>query len=299
MASPDVGQSRARERSEKKNEGSPACHQNTSNKRTMLNNAIGPEPSLSLLSASSSTMEQETAAAHALRPLSCELGCLQSCDGSALWKSGGGGTSVLAAVHGPVAPRQQQQQQNGAAAAAASECQISVVIIQSSSSGGGDGYHREWEVFLSRQLQGCVVTEKYPRSVVSVVLQILNADGSVLAAVLHAAVSALQDAGIDVKFLPTAVTCYVTPNRTIRLDPSADEEQAAQAVLVLVLHPKSVSSSDPLLLGCHTTSAMKLTTQQVLQCVTVAAKAVPAITAFWRLVVEQKVTREAQTLWSS
>jgi len=158
-------------------------------------------------------------------------------------------------------------------------------------------FEREWEAMLTQQLAACILTEQYPRSVVSVVLQILTADGSVLAACWHAAVSALMDAGVALRGLPVAVTCCGTTSSIgdtllVRLDPVADEEQQADSVMTVVLnHQKQ-------LLGCHTTTSMRQSPTQVLTCVSTAARAVPAVQAFWRLALEQKVTRESQTLWS-
>jgi exosome complex component RRP46 len=234
-----------------------------------------------------------------LRPLSCELGSLKNCDGSAIWKSGH--TSVLAAVHGPIAPRQVQHESsnsNGGAGAL-----VSVVIKSGNAATTAtttSAYDPEWEAFLTQQLSACVVSENYPRSVISIVLQIVNADGSVLAVALHAAVSALMDAGIEMNWLPTAVTCCCYKDGsgdgdTIRLDPTVEEEQAAQAVLVLVFAPNTNIGGDGNLLGCHTTASMRKSVVQVLNCCTTAARAVPAIQAFWRLAIE-KVTRETYAL---
>jgi ribonuclease PH len=219
-----------------------------------------------------------------LRQLSCELGCLKNCDGSAQWKSGH--TAVLAAVHGPIAPRQAQYEDSA-------NCIVSVVV----KSGATTVTEREWEGFLTKQLTACIMTKSYPRCVISIVLQILNADGSVLAAALHAAVSALMDAGIDMKTLPTAVTCRCLDNY-FQLDPAAEEERDADAVLLLVF-PSHATADKCVLLGCHTTASIKQPAVQALNCCTTAARAVPAVQAFWRLAIEQKVTRESQTLWSS
>jgi exosome complex component RRP46 len=221
-----------------------------------------------------------------LRPLSCEFGSLQNCDGSAIWKSGR--TSVLAAVHGPIAPRQTQYESS-------SGCIVSVVIKTGTSSAV---YTAEWELFLTQQLTACIVTKSYPRSVVSVILQVMDADGSVLAAALHAAVSALVDAAIDMKYLPIAVTiCGNVPTAstlTFQLDPTLDEEQDAPAVLVLVFDP----NKDEVLLGCYTTASMRQSVAQVLRCCSVASRVVPTIQAFWRLAVE-KVTQESYNLQMS
>lgn len=213
-----------------------------------------------------------------LRPLSCELASLKSCDGSATWKSGN--TSVLASVHGPIAPRLAHQEN-------AQEGVVSVVI---KSGVATDTYEREWEAFLTSILTAAIIVSEYPRSVISITLQILNGDGSVLGSALHAAVSALMDAGISMNFLPTAVTCHVSSNGGFRLDPTAQEE-TTDGVLVLVFASQS-------LLGSYTVAPCRQSTQTFLDCCQEAVRAVPAVQAFWRLVMEQKATRESQTLWS-
>ena len=216
-----------------------------------------------------------------LRPLSCEFGTLQNCDGSAVWKSGQ--TSVLAAVHGPIAPRQSQNESSDG-------CIVSLVI----KSGSGGAYDAEWESFLTQQLYACVVRESYPRCVISIILQIVNDDGSVLAAALHAAVSALLDANIEMKYLPTAVTCFGwskattnSANGIVLLDPSIHEEESAQAVILLVFLPNSDS-----LIGCYTSASLRQSSKQLIKSCKIAALAVPAIHAFWRLAIE-KVTLQS------
>ena len=211
---------------------------------------------------------------NSLRPISCEFGALKNCDGSAIWKAGH--TSVLAAVHGPITPRQSQHE-------SMCGCIVSVVIKSNNAM-----YDPEWELFLTQQLTACIVTESYPRCIINVILQITNSDGSVLAVALHAAVSALMDASIEMNYLPTAVSCYVA-NGKIQLDPTNDEEQNAQSVLVLVFYP---DRNDDLLLGCYTTASIQQSTKNILNCCSNASRAVPAIQAFWRLAME-KVTQES------
>jgi ribonuclease PH len=229
--------------------------------------------------------------ANTLRPLSCELSSLENADGSCLWKSGA--TQVLAAVHGPIAPRQAQHE--------AETATVSVVI----KSGVENMVTGEWEGFLTHMLSACICAADYPRCTIQVVLQIISADGSVLGAALHAAVSSLMDAGIAMQSLPVAVTCLLTreenttvdaPNtKSIQLDPSADEENAVGAGIVVLVS----DSTNPLkILGCQT-AGVSMNTDTLLQCCSVTEKACPAVTAFWRLALEQKATRESKTLWSS
>ncbi|CAB9496530.1 complex exonuclease RRP46 homolog [Seminavis robusta] len=139
-----------------------------------------------------------------LRPLSCELSCLQRADGSSLWKSGS--TQVMAAVYGPIAPRIPSQEKGD-------EAQVSVVIksgrhnnANNNSKSNNSMLEREWEQLVTSIFTACIDTNAYARTVVEVVLQVVQDDGSVLAAALHAAVAALMDAGVSLTNLPVATT---------------------------------------------------------------------------------------------
>lgn len=218
--------------------------------------------------------------ASTLRTLSCELSTLQNADGSALWKSGS--TQVLASVHGPLAPRLTQHEETRG-----------LVSVTFKSGTVGNTLEREWEDLLRRVLSACIILQEYPRCIIQVVVHILTADGSVLAAALHSTVSALMDAGIVMKFLPLAITCLLSTDGSIQLDPSASEERTDGAATIVI-----ISDSQDKILGCHSTG-LSHSMDTILQCCAVAERASSALTAFWRLVIEQKATREAKTLWSS
>jgi exosome complex component RRP46 len=186
----------------------------------------------------------------------------------------------LCAVYGPIAPKILQREDPYKAV-------VSVVFQEG----------REWEEFLQTILSGAIDCEQYPRTVVEVVIQVIQEDGSLLGCSLHAAVAALLDAGVALKYLPVATTCLVTGTE-LKLDPIAEEEDCGGgddlAVAVVVndnLHPDKV-------LGCESLGgAMSL--ESLLSCQEAATRASPAVVAFWRLAVEQKLTRQSQTLWST
>jgi exosome complex component RRP46 len=227
----------------------------------------------------------------ALRPLSCELSTLHNCDGSAEWKSGN--TDVLAAVHGPIAPRINQHER-------ADRCSVSVSIKRA------DGAVPDWEIFVQRVLASCIRTQQYPRCVISVTLQVLHADGSELAALIHAAVSALLDASIDLTVLPVAVTVHPS---SMRLDPSSRDIGGGDTNVVVFVFAGSTGAggadSTTQILACTglfgDATALPVGAGGVsgwLECCQRAERAVPAIRGFWRLVMEQKMDREANTLWA-
>jgi ribonuclease PH len=199
----------------------------------------------------------------------------------------------MAAVHGPLAPLNMAKEKEKAL--------VSVVI----KSGRLDKTEYEWGEFLGNVLSSCIDGEQYPRAVVEIVLQIIQADGSLLSCMLHAAVAALMDAGVELLYAPVATTCLVQDsigisetsqhNSSIFLDPCrAEEDEPNTSVVVLV----NETSQPDKILGSHTIGC-GVSLETALACMKVAATAGPAIVAFWRLAVEQKVNRECETLWSN
>lgn len=249
-----------------------------------------------------------------LRPLSCELSCLHRADGSSLWKSGS--THVMAAVYGPIAPRLPMQVKTR-------DCDQAIVSVliksspaaTSSSSTKRSSFvmEREWEQLLGRVLSASIERGTYARTVIEVVVQVIQDDGSVLAAALHAAVAALLDAGVAMnRALPVATTCLIVENNsnphsgTLLLDPTAQEERESSCdatLFVLVtesLDPGRVLATQSVSIGGScTTKAAKMTLPNILACAQAASKSTQAVVTFWKLAMEQRAMRESQTLWSS
>ena len=213
-----------------------------------------------------------------LRPLSCELSPLQRADGSSLWKSGS--TQVLAAVYGPIAPQRASVERHDGVV-------LSVIFT---------GY-REYESLLQTVLEGCICSSasQYNRCVIEVVLQTINDDGSALSCALHATVAALMDAGICMKRLPLATTISLPSQEEellLLLDPNREEEQRQSTLTIIT------SNVEPdRILG--TMGDGKVSLEQLLACQEAASRASPAVLAFLRLAVEQKVQRQSKTLWAA
>ncbi|VEU42119.1 unnamed protein product [Pseudo-nitzschia multistriata] len=227
-----------------------------------------------------------------LRPLACELSCLHRSDGSALWKAGS--THVLAAVYGPIAPQNMNNEGDVG--------KVSVVIKSGKADNGT--YENEMGKFLTETISSCVDVSRFPRCIIEVVLQIIQSDGSLLGCLLHGAVAALMDAGVDLLYLPVATTFLVrsiqsganaTTASKVRLDPTSaeEEEERDSSIIVLVNEQRRPER----ILGSHTVGS-GIDLDELLSCVQIASKACSAIPTFWRLAIEQKLKRESQTLWS-
>lgn len=260
-----------------------------------------------------------------LRPLAAEVSTLHRADGSASLSSGS--TTVLAAVYGPAAPRNPSRERSDGAVVTVVFRHSSSASDVSSGSASRAAYgatEREVERFLADAIAATVRTEAYPRTAIEVVVQIIKSDGSAVGTALNAAALALLDAGVEMVGLPIATTCLVLPdgesgNATtsssaddggggsygLRLDPCAEEESSGEgaAVVIVTNSSKTATGSDGNCGGGGgILSSMSFGTtslESYLACVEGSARASKAVLAFLRLAVEQKVTREAQTLWSS
>ena len=279
--------------------------------------------------------------ATALRPLSAELSALSRSDDSDSLKCDN--THILVAVHGPTAPRMSRWEKydRGAVSIAFSRGLMahhsSAGASPSSappdesgpspfaaSAGGGDppgermkplpvplppglgASERELEHFLRDALSSCIMLERYPRCVIQVVVQIVQADGSVLGTAVNCAVMALMDAGLAMRGLPVASTCVVfggggeNPGQegadgvTVWLDPTADEESGQGHSTVVLVTDTSKQST----ILNNMTFGSPLSLEGLTCSIDVSNQMAVAMLKFMRLAVEQKVNKELQTLWS-
>lgn len=291
-----------------------------------------------------------------MRPLSAELSSLSRPDGSASLHVGN--THILCAIHGPTMPRNSRYERYD-------KCALSVAFSRGLTSSigvggvGGGGVdvedvdatatvsssssnknknakllplppglgatERELERFVKDALTHCIVLENYPRCVIQVIVQVVQADGSVLGSAVNCALLALLDAGVAMRGMPVATTCVVfdedvrdgddnstmTKNvTTVWLDPTAEEESGDgnRGIAVLVTDSSSSSSSNvnaddddddgAIVVAMHTFGS-PISLDGLLSTIDYSnAYSAPAMAAFVRLAVERKVQREVQTLWS-
>eukprot|EP01087_Luapelamoeba_hula_P023471 TRINITY_DN8631_c0_g1_i1.p1 TRINITY_DN8631_c0_g1~~TRINITY_DN8631_c0_g1_i1.p1 ORF type:complete len:136 (-),score=22.04 TRINITY_DN8631_c0_g1_i1:55-462(-) len=75
----------------------------------------------------------------------------------------------------------------------------------------------------------------HPRTEISVLIQVMSDDGSLLAAALNGTCLALIDAGIPLHATVAAITCAYTKDYSFVLDPDAEEQRSAAAVFTFAL----------------------------------------------------------------
>mmetsp|Transcript_73935 Transcript_73935/g.175964 ORF Transcript_73935/g.175964 Transcript_73935/m.175964 type:complete len:235 (-) Transcript_73935:28-732(-) len=161
-----------------------------------------------------------------LRPPQVELRPLQRADGSARFCFGQ--STAIAAVYGPREPRVRAKEVFNKAV-------LEVVVRPRVGLAGAAEKHLEGH--LLRHLDHVVLHHEYPRTVISVIVQLYSTDGSMEAVAGNAAFLALMDAGVAMRSTALCVSIGVQMEEAvgdasaILLDPNEAEERDCDAVV--------------------------------------------------------------------
>eukprot|EP00048_Salpingoeca_helianthica_P017678 m.238521 g.238521 ORF g.238521 m.238521 type:complete len:225 (-) comp21828_c0_seq1:116-790(-) len=167
-----------------------------------------------------SDQEEETSE---LRAIGCETALLNRADGSArFWQ---GDTCVLASVVGPkeVSVRDEKHDQ------------ATIEVVFKPKVGLASIAEKSLEGSLHHVASKIIIGAQHPRSSISIVLQVISDDGSLLACAVNAMCLALLDAGVVLETCAAAASCVLNSvDRSITLDPTSAQEKAASAQLTMV-----------------------------------------------------------------
>ena len=157
-----------------------------------------------------------------LRAMSSEQSLINQADGSARFDQGGkDGTSVLVSVQGPI-----EQRRGGSG-----EPKGVVEVVCKPAFGRPGPEDIERGTVIQAALEAVTMLTLIPGTAITVVVQTLNDDGSLLAASINAAVLAFLDCGVQMSGLVTASTCAMLAPGHIVVDPTAEEEKEAPVVV--------------------------------------------------------------------
>ncbi len=170
-----------------------------------------------------------------LRPIKLEAGVLKNADGSAYLEWGN--NKVMAAVYGPreLHPRHMQRAMKAIVRVRYNMCTFSVSDRKRP---GPDRRSNEISKVLSEALESVVFTERFPRAVVDVFIEVLEADAGTRVAGLTAASVALADAGIPMKSLVTSCAAGKIEDTGV-LDLGRLEDNVGQADLPIAILPST------------------------------------------------------------
>ncbi|MFH1432434.1 MAG: exosome complex exonuclease Rrp41 [archaeon] len=171
-----------------------------------------------------------------LRPMKMEVGVIKRADGSAMVEAGE--THVVAAVYGPrqIHPKHQENAER-----AVLRCRYNMLPF-SVSDRKRQGYDRrstELAKVITEALEPAVYLEDFPKTVIDIDMEIVQADAGTRAAAINAASLALAHAGIPMRDLVASVAAG-RANKKLLLDMTKEEEDAEDAVDVpMAMMPRS------------------------------------------------------------
>lgn len=168
-----------------------------------------------------------------LRNISIKVGVLKNADEYAYIEFGK--NKILAGVFGPrdVHPKHMANQDSGIL-----RCRYHMSPFSVTERKNPAPSRREIEIskVIKEALQPAVILKDYPRTVVDVFIEVLQADGGSRCAALDAAAVALADAGIPMRDLVSACAAGKVEDKIV-LDINNEEDQEGQADMPVALMP--------------------------------------------------------------
>mmetsp|Transcript_63452 Transcript_63452/g.136469 ORF Transcript_63452/g.136469 Transcript_63452/m.136469 type:complete len:252 (-) Transcript_63452:8-763(-) len=167
------------------------------------------------------------------RRIRCTVGSAGRCqaDGYAVFELGS--TKAVAYVYGPMEAKQRSHVHHERATLS---CELSTTAFGSQArhwrSRGGDRQSQERSMWIQQTFDSAVLLEQYPRSQIRLYVQILQAEGSGVAAAINAASLAFADAGIPMRDLVVACSAGML-GRKPALDLNREEEMSGGAQILM------------------------------------------------------------------
>jgi exosome complex component RRP41 len=168
-----------------------------------------------------------------LRPIKIEVGVLARADGSCYIEMGG--NKVIAAVYGPreVHPRHLQEVTR---AIVRYRYNMASFSVEERKRPGPDRRSYELSKVSREALEPVILTSYFPRSVIDVFVEVLQADAGTRTAGINAASVALADAGIPMKSLISSCAAGKVGDQVV-LDPMKEEDNFGQADMPIAMTP--------------------------------------------------------------
>lgn len=160
-----------------------------------------------------------------MRPLIVRYSNLANPDGSALLCQGN--TVVQACVFGPTEVTGNREKIDRAA--------LFVIFKPKNSCNKTPSKQEFYESFLLKALESVICLDMHPRTSITVVIQEIQDDGSILSTALNASCAALLDAGIPMRSLITGIIFEINEEGNIFLDPNSETSSECQSKLIMVL----------------------------------------------------------------
>ncbi|XP_035240169.1 exosome complex component RRP46 isoform X1 [Anguilla anguilla] len=218
------------------------------------------------------TMEVDGLSAFSLREFGCEQNLLSRPDGSSSFVQGD--TSVLAGVYGPAEVKISKEIYDRATMEVVIQPKVGLPGVK----------ERAREQCVRETCEAALLSTLHPRSSLSLVLQVVHDDGSLLSCCLNAACMALMDAGLPMGCLFCGVTCAIDPEGHIVTDPTAQQEKDSRAVMTF-----AIDSAQHRVMMSSTKGSFSVNELQ--QCIAVSQRASEKIFQFYRESIRRRYSK--------
>lgn len=172
--------------------------------------------------------EMNACVVHDPSNFNCMIGCLKSTDGSAQFSQKK--TTVLAGAYGPADCKESRQDVDKAVVEVNFRPKLGIPGIS----------EKYYEQFVKRAFETAIFCDNHPRALFSIIVQIMEEQGSVLACAINAVNLALQDAAVSMKFMLVSVAVGLEYDLdddcklNIHLNPSTEIEKVCSSVTTFV-----------------------------------------------------------------
>lgn len=143
---------------------------------------------------------------------------------------------------------------------------------------------RAREQCVRETCEASLLSMLHPRSSLTLVLQLVHDDGSLLACFLNAACMALMDAGLPMSCLFCGVTCAIDSEGQITTDPTAAQEKESRALMTF-----AIDSKEHKVMMSSTKGSFSV--HELQQCIAVSQKASEKIFQFYRDSVKRRYSK--------
>ncbi|KAL6478651.1 hypothetical protein MHYP_G00120840 [Metynnis hypsauchen] len=207
-----------------------------------------------------------------LREYGSEQNLLSKPDGSASFIQGD--TSVLAGVYGPAEVKVSKEIYDRATLEVVIQPKVGMASVR----------ERAREQCVRETCEAALLSTLHPRSSLTLVLQEVHDNGSLLSCYLNAACMALMDAGLPMGRLFCGVTCAIDAESQIITDPTAQQEKESRALMTFAIDSKDCNVMMSLTKGSFSVKELQ-------QCIAVSQKASKRIFQFYRDSVQRRYSK--------
>ncbi|XP_062328413.1 exosome complex component RRP46 isoform X2 [Osmerus eperlanus] len=185
-----------------------------------------------------------------------------------------GDSSVLAGVYGPAEVKISKEIYDRATLEVVIRPKVGLPSVM----------ERAREQCVRETCEASLLSTLHPRSSLTLVLQVVHDDGSLLSCFLNAACMALMDAGLPMSCLFCGVTCAIDTEGQIITDPTSAQEKESRALLTF-----AIDSTEHRVMMSSTKGSFSV--HELQQCIAASQKTSEKIFQFYRDSVRQRYSK--------